>query len=43
MEQFAWYKIVIGIIAFSAIIMGILIVFSVDKDDYNDWKKSLKD
>jgi uncharacterized integral membrane protein len=38
-----WYKIVIGIVVFSAIIMGILFAFSVDKDDYNDWKKSLKD
>ena len=43
MEQFAWYEIVIGIIVFVAIIGGILVAFSVDKDDYNDWKKSLKD
>ena len=32
MEQFTWYKIVIGIIVFSAIIMCILFAFSVDKD-----------
>ena len=32
MEQFAWYEIIIGIIVFSAIIMGILVAFSVDKD-----------
>ena len=33
MEQFAWYKIVIGIVVLSVIIMGILFAFSVDKDD----------
>jgi hypothetical protein len=33
MEQFAWYEIVIGIIVFVAIIGGILVAFSVDKDE----------